>query len=73
MPIYAANIGKDTQFLLDGYKRQMSSDSEANEEAKQYTACVSDAFVKEELSEAELTYDVYFLSLIHICHSLESR
>lgn len=47
---------KEKTFVICG----MSSDSEANEEAKQYTACVSDAFVKEELSEAELTYDVYF-------------
>ncbi|MEF2952967.1 MAG: FtsX-like permease family protein [Blautia sp.] len=47
---------KEKTFVICG----MSSDSKANEEAKQYTACVSDAFVKEELSEAELTYDVYF-------------
>ena len=47
---------KEKTFVICG----MSSDSEANEEAKQYTACVSDAIVKEELSEAELTYDVYF-------------
>ena len=47
---------KEKTFVICG----MSSDSEANEEAKRYTACVSDAFVKEELSEKELTYEVYF-------------
>lgn len=47
---------KEKEFIICG----MSSDTEANEKTKRYTACVSDAFVKQELASKELTYEVYF-------------
>ncbi len=47
---------KEKEFVICG----MTSDTDANEEAKRYTACVSDAFVKQEFAPKELTYEVYF-------------
>lgn len=47
---------KEKEFVICG----MTSDTDANEEAKGYTACVSDAFVKQEFAPKELTYEVYF-------------